>query len=314
VNRSKKYIVTILLLVFTFFLVGDAYAAADKVVQPHSIGGVIKNVYTSSKGIPNLLLVFTYITGIMTIFSGILKLKEHVDNPNSTPISVPIKRLISGGALLSLPYMADVVVGTVLGGTKKDELTMEGDFAGGAVAGQVDGMIYAFVSDIYGPMITAMSLFAYIAAMFFLIVGIMRLTKTAQEGPKGPSGIGTITTFIVAGALFAAGDMSGLFVTSLFGDNSVLTYPQIGDAIVSADDAPRIQAVISAIMAFVNMIGFIAFLRGWFVLKKVADGGGGNASLAQAITFLIGGTIAINLGQFINVLQETVGVEGITFS
>lgn len=327
-NRSNKFkfIVLFLALVAFALISTQSYAqtlgkggvvphnlgATDKIIQSKTLGDVITNAYTSAKTIPGLVAYFAYVMGLMTLFAGILKLKEHVDNPGNTPISVAVKRLFAGGALLALPYMSEVVAGSVIGNKELGKNRVDISGGTGAVQGEVDGMIYAFVSDIYEPMIKAMGVISYIAAISFLIIGIMRLTKTAQDGPKGPSGIGTITTFIVSGALFAAGDMSGIFVDTLFGTRSVSVYPTIGDIVVE-DDKPRIAAVISAIMAFINMVGFIAFLRGWFVLKKVADGGGGNVSLTQAIVFLISGAIAINLGQFINILQATVGVSGITF-
>ncbi|HEX2753172.1 MAG TPA: hypothetical protein VHP34_08775, partial [Alphaproteobacteria bacterium] len=64
---------------------------------------------------------------------------------------------------------------------------------------------------------------------------------------------------------------------------------------------------------FVMLVGYIAFIRGWFVLKAFADGQQG-ATVAQGLTFLIGGSLAINLGELVNALQETVGIAGITFS
>ena len=124
----------------------------------------------------------------------------------------------------------------------------------------------------------------------------------------------TIMTFVAAGALFSFGDSIGTFSTSLFGDTQVTTQSAISDEIiVDDDDRERVQTVIEGVMVFVMLVGYIAFIRGWFVLKAFADGQQG-ATVAQGLTFLFGGSLAINLGELVNALQETVGIAGITFS
>ncbi|MDE2336647.1 MAG: hypothetical protein KGL10_04990, partial [Alphaproteobacteria bacterium] len=151
------------------------------------------------------------------------------------------------------------------------------------------------------------------SAIALLVVGIVRLTKTEQEGPRGPAGLGTIMTFLASGALFSFGDMAGIFSNSLFGTSTAATYATISTSVITASDAAQVEPVIESMMIFIMIVGFIAFVRGWFVLKAFADGSS-QASLAQALTFLIGGTMAINLGQLINLLEKTVNVSGITFS
>ena len=121
-------------------------------------------------------------------------------------------------------------------------------------------------------------------------------------------------TFLASGALFSFGDMIGTFSTSLFGDATSSTFANISPTVISnAADAARVDSVIEAVMAFIMIVGYIAFIRGWFVLKAFADGSN-NATLAQGLTFLFGGTLAINLGELVNILQRTVNVSGITFS
>ncbi len=69
-------------------------------------------------------------------------------------------------------------------------------------------------------------------------------------------------------------------------------------------DVAQVAPVIEALMSFIMIVGFIAFIRGWFVLKSFGDGSQ-QASLAQAVTFLVGGTLAINLGALVNAIENT---------
>ena len=48
---------------------------------------------------------------------GILKIKDHVENPPGTPLKEGAIRLLTGGALLTMPTMLDVVQTTIDGGT-----------------------------------------------------------------------------------------------------------------------------------------------------------------------------------------------------
>ena len=65
-------------------------------------------------------------------------------------------------------------------------------------------------------------------------------------------------------------------------------------------------------MTFIMIVGIIAFIRGLFVLRAFAEGSQ-NATIMQALTFLFGGALAINLGDLVNVLGATVGVVGLMF-
>jgi len=306
--------ISLAILLAMAFQAEAAYAAP---AASGTVGAVVNRVTTAFSTFPNILSTAAYLLGLFYAVSGIFHFKDHVDRPPGTmgqaanTLSAGVKRFLAGGMLLSLPYMASATKGTLLGSggeglkhTGRHTATGEG----------MDAMIVKLVSNLYEPMTTMLTAFSYIAAIALLVVGITRLTKTAQEGPRGPGGFGTLMTFLAAGVLFAFGDMMGTFASSLFGDATVNTRVSISpDVISDPEDADRISAVVEALMAFITVVGFIAFIRGWFVLKAFADGGNGNATLAQALTFLFGGALAINLGELINVLQNTVGISGITF-
>lgn len=207
--------------------------------------------------------------------------------------------------------MSQAVYNSFFGGGTKISITGR---TGGAVSGDgLDAMVVRLMTDIGGPSETLLTAFCYIWAIAFLLIGISRLTKRMEEGPRGPAGMGTIMTFMSSGALFAFGDMMGSFSTSLFGDETLATRATIMQNIgLSADEMTRISTVIEGVMAFIMLVGMIAFIRGWFVLKSFADGSQG-ATLAQGLTFLFGGALAINLGELVNAVQSTIGLDGITF-
>lgn len=295
---------------------GEALAGAQK------LGDVITNTRTSTSNIPLVLSFLAYCTGCLFCVIAIFKFKDHVDNPSQTPISAGLKRFFAGGMFLSLPFMARVMQGTIM----RDNTSVA--FGSGALGNPavdpnaLDGMVVNLMSDIAVPMEMMFSAFAYIMATAFLLVGINRLTKRLDDGPRGPAGMGTIMTFITSGVLYSYGSVLGAFTNTLFGGNAACGVANCASTIVLVDpnnnlglsntDSARIGQVIHGVMLFIALIGMIAFIRGWLVLRAFADGQQG-ATLAQGLTFLFGGALAVNLGDLVNALQASLGVNGISF-
>lgn len=305
---TVRYLVRIASLCAVLLVSSPLYAYAQ-VTSGGRAGDILANIHGSLDSFPSLLSMAAYILGLLFATEGIFKFKDHVDESSSgknvTPLSVPVKKFLAGGMLLSLPYMSRAVQGSVSG----DNLSSI-SFGRMHDCGSCDGadrMIFDFVTNITGPATALLTVFAYIAAITLLILGITRLTKTAQEGPRGPAGLGTLMTFIVSGALFSFGEMIGTLSNSLFRTSESSIFANIGGNIMDEASAARVAPIIDSVMVFVALVGMIAFMRGLFVLKAFADGHQ-QSSVMQAVTFLIGGTIAINLGHFITALQNTVGL------
>lgn len=304
-----KYLPALVLFGFIIIFTDSAWAADSG----QTLGGVIKNTVKSFQNTPGLLSGLSYLFGIILGFMGILKLKDHVENPNQTQIWDPVKRFIAGGAFLALPTMIDAVYNTVA----KNGKTLSGsDFNTGGVSGAgLDAKLVALMKDIWGPAQSLFVGFGYLAGLILLLIGISRLLKTEQEGPRGPMGLGTIITFIVAGVLLSLNKILGATVNSVFNsgakNKAALSYKDGMDAAAQG----HANAVIGAAMAFVAVIGWISFIRGFFIMRGVAEGNS-QASAMAGITHIIGGAIAVNLGAFIEAVQNTLGITeyGLTIS
>lgn len=250
--------------------------------------------------------------------SGVLHLKNHVDNPNQVPISAGIKRLIAGGFFLALPLTTNMAQGTLFGSTTGEIATNAKGWnvtvPTGTPVGLAD-MAVLFISSFATPMKYLLITFSFLSGLAFILIGISRLIKTAQEGPRGPTGIGTLVTFLVGSALMQLGMSMGSFTASLFGDGLMQNYVTLDPGAtksLSAAEKVDLQNVIGSVMMFVSIVGFIAFVRGMYILKAVADGNQ-NVSMTQAFTFLLGGALAVNLGDVINMIQATIGATSLGF-
>lgn len=292
--------------------------SADAAFAGQKMGDVFNNVVRASDGFSPVLSTIAYIFGCILAVTGVFKFKQHVDNPQQTSLWEGIKRMLAGGCFLSLPFTIRAVRGSIFGGDAigSNSLSNTGTTNAALSAGGLDKMVFDFMSNIAGPAEALLSAVSYLSAIALLLIGISRLTKRIEEGPRGPGGVGTITTFIASGALFSFGDSMGTFANSLFGagGTTLKTNSLVSNTVITDDESrERVQTVIEAVMAFVMLVGYIAFIRGWFVLRAFADGQQG-ATVAQGLTFLFGGTLAINLGEFINVIMRTVNVTGLSFN
>lgn len=273
------------------------------------IGQSICNFIKSSEGLPGMATGIAYLIGIIFAVTGILKVKEHVEAPQQTPIWDAVKRFVAGGALFALPIVTEALFNSVSVGMESYGYT---GFSGKVDSGGLDTMLVALVKDLWAPMHNLVAAFGYMAGIIFTMIGILRLLKSSQDGPRGPGGIGTIMTFATAAAFFSLDQLMGAFSFSIFGDTQTATEAtlQYAKSGLTGDEKEHIHAVISAIIGFVAMLGWISFVRGWFILRGVAEGDN-QASLMAAVTHVIGGALAVNLGPLLNMVQFTLGIESV---
>jgi hypothetical protein len=99
----------------------DAFAGSSNT----QLVDMTKNVITASSGFTNLISTLAYIAGAGLALAGVFKLKQHVDNPAQAPMKDALIRLACGGLFLSLPFLLNVMQGTISNGDDT-EVNVEG--------------------------------------------------------------------------------------------------------------------------------------------------------------------------------------------
>jgi len=274
------------------------------------LGGVICTLFGSTSPTASFLTAIAYLFGLIVGVWGILKIKDHVENPSQTTIWDPVAKLATAGGFFALPYVTNVAYNTVADKIAPHSNALNGQVrVAGGPAG-LDSMIAALVNDTFMPMSVIINWFGIVAGFILVFIGISRLMKSAQEGARGPGGIGTIMTFITGGALLAFGPIITSVSTSLFAVDGIST-PNVGKlqytAGMDADAIARAESIIDSVILFVMMIGFVSVARGIFIMRGVAEGNSQASSMA-GVTHLIGGGLAVNLAPFLNATQNTLGI------
>jgi len=86
-----------------------------------NFGEISENITTSISNVPGLLSGVSYMLGILLGVLGILKIKDHVENPTQTPLQHGAIRLTAGGGLFALPIVYEAMLNTV--GDTEGEVT-----------------------------------------------------------------------------------------------------------------------------------------------------------------------------------------------
>lgn len=74
---------------------------------------IARNITTSISLLPGLLTAISYLLGLVLGVLGVLKIKDHVENPLKTPLHHGAIRLLVGGALFSLSIIFEAMHNTM---------------------------------------------------------------------------------------------------------------------------------------------------------------------------------------------------------
>lgn len=285
----------------------NAYKFGTGAAGTDTIGALIRNGINNTMILVSVASLAAFIIGVFYTMRGIQMLRAHIENPGNAPLAESLKRLAVGGALFSFPAIVNVVYETF--GAKGSALANTGFATTTAPAGGLDGMMVNFIKDISNAAYAGIEFFCYMAGILMVLFAMQRLVRTAQDGPRGPLGFGTIMMFIVAGLLLSFPQVLTAVDNSLLGKGQAITnvsFMSLGGKVDPAQ-IQNAKSVFSAVLAFMAIIGFLSIVRGLFLLKSFADGNN-QATMMSVVTHIVAGSLAVNLGSFINAVQKSLGL------
>lgn len=94
-----------------------AHAGGGGGADGSSANSIAQTLTESIAQLPSLISALSYLAGVTLGTLGVLKIKDHVENPQQTPLKEGAIRLATGGALLALPTIFSAMVTAVDEGT-----------------------------------------------------------------------------------------------------------------------------------------------------------------------------------------------------
>lgn len=278
--------------------------------QEISFGMMFCNAFENMGSLPGLIYGISFIGGIILIGMGVVGLRESAEAGAQKPIYKPILMLIIGGFLMAFPAMTSFVTETLFRGDAGGGGWYCSPGGSGSAGGaDLSDMIINFVDDVKQPIISGVVAVAFVLGVFYIGRGLFKAAKYGQD-PRTHS-MPIIVGHMAFGALLLVLSQSlGSMLTTIFGTSEIASFSGIswsgggsgGGDMTKANDA------IKAAIIFFQLVGLIAFLRGWVIVKQSVEGTS-QATVGQGLTHVIGGAIAVNMPMFLMAAERTFGID-----
>jgi hypothetical protein len=289
-----------------------ATLAMPELALASSAGAVIQTANKNIVFVPPLVSAICYVIGVFLCAIAIVRVKQHVDAPHQHTLSRPMLMFAAAGFLFLLGSTAGTVIQTLgLGGADTYNtgggLVVNNDPQGNPVANpSLDQMLANFVSDVYGPMISCANVVAYALGLILLAQALLSLAHWGSD-PRAHSSKNIAAKMVIGGVLMALPEAVGMLSESLFKADNNMDVVNVTLAYNPSSSPQNVNNALQAALEWVQIIGFIGFVRGWLLLRAAVEGIG-QASHGTAFTHIIGGALAINIAPTITALQTTFGL------
>jgi len=145
----------------------------------------------------------------------------------------------------------------------------------------------------------------YIFGIVIFIRGVSKLREVA-ESSSGRAQRSSLTEplahMILGVALIYLPTSMDVMLATVYGTSAITPYSGYGPTGGSFNEMAQV------IINIVQFVGFIAFVRGLILFHRLGTGQAQQGTFNKGFTHLIGGIIAINVVQFINIIGNTLGI------
>ena len=87
--------------------------ASQQAHAANNFNSIAGNLVTSIGSIPTLISAVSYLAAMLMMVLGVMKIKDHVENPTQTPIREGAIRIVAGGALMAIPILSEAALETI---------------------------------------------------------------------------------------------------------------------------------------------------------------------------------------------------------
>ena len=276
-----------------------------------TLGALICNINHSASGYTRIIGATAFIAGVFIFIRGILIFKKQGENPNEGKTASGIAHFFVGGLLISFPAVV-LIMQTSIFGARNQAGTFTCNATGGGAGGaqSLDVMMQNFVANVHGPMFIMLSTLSVIIGVTMIFRALLRGAKTGAD-PRASNPKDIINGLVIGAILVSIGTVLPDMLQTIFGSpnsSRMSTFKAIqwSNFVGNGVNTTAATNTVRAILAFIQIIGGISFLRGWLILKAAIEGSG-QATVPQGTTHIIGGAMAINIDVMLRIIDATFG-------
>ena len=174
----------------------------------------------------------------------------------------------------------------------------------GAAKASFDAALVRAVGELEEGALLLVITVSYLLGLALLVAGLLRLKQSSEDTLRGPRGGGTAVCFVGGMVLLSFPAWLEAGAQTLFGADAVTSLSYSG----GGADTERYQQMLTALLAIVQFVGLIGFVKGWFVLKAAGDGYA-RGTFSSGSWHIVGGLLCWHIKPVIHAVQETIGVE-----
>lgn len=148
----------------------------------------------------------------------------------------------------------------------------------------------------------------YLAGVGIAMGAVLRLKKLGVRSAMMQSDGGVVGPFVqlmIGAALVYSPSLLAVMNETFWGSpefESVLSWS-------NSYQGSQIVAVIRPLVGIIQLIGSIAFLRGWLILARISNGGSQQpGQVSKGVIHIIGGVLAMNITRTVSVFMNTFGL------
>ncbi len=140
--------------------------------------------------------------------------------------------------------------------------------------------------------------FAFKALYSLKVYGELRTMMSSNASIKEP-----LTYLLVAAVFIYMPTAFGILMNTTFGQQNVLAYSQLPSAFDLSESNGGF-----ALLKLLQLIGVIAFVRGWVLLARSAGQGAQPGGFGKGLMHVFGGVLLMNIVGTITVVYNTLGI------
>ena len=151
---------------------------------------------------------------------------------------------------------------------------------------------------------------AVLAGIVMCVWGVFK-AKEAHESHGQRGTYRQAAYIIVSGVMLINASLAlGIWSETLLGTPQEPTANVLSYDSKAATAAELSKQTLIAIIAFVQFVGLLAFVRGWFILPRIGERP--DDTLGKALTHIIGGVLAVNVVTFAKITAFTFGIAALS--